>query len=635
MGGIANSQKVRAIAFGYDLTMAIVAVFVALLFRLGGLEQLDNKALLAGAIFPFAGAASISFLVMRTYRTSWRHASTTDLVTIVYAASLAVLIYLPISFVTTRLYAIPRSFVLLSWMVLILLMAGGRVSYRLFREGRLFLSRRPMMPGQVPILIIGGGTEAELFLRSLDQTSNYYPVGVLADSGQGAVLRGVPILGTIDDAKVAVDSFDDAGDRPRKFVVVQRDLGTGALDRLVDTANQLGMTVARGPDPTLIRPGTHDKIELTSISVEDLLGRPQIILDPSPVTALLAGKRVLITGAGGSIGAEIVHQVCAIGPSAICIADSSEFNLYTIDAAISDRWPGLLRVSRIMDVRHRRAVEQCFNDFVPDIVFHAAALKHVPLVEANPLEGVWTNVIGTRNVCDAAVAAGCRAMVIISTDKAVNPTNVMGASKRAAESYGQSLAQTNTKHALSTSIVIVRFGNVLGSTGSVVPLFERQLKTGGPLTVTHPMIERFFMTIREAVQLVLQASALGASTADNQGRVFVLDMGAPVKIADLARQMIRLAGLRPDIDVEIHYTGLRPGEKLFEELWHSGEDVEQTQVPRVNIVSPRAEDLAKLKQTLAALEAACLESRLDEVMHLLRSLVPEFSGQSTPHALHQ
>jgi FlaA1/EpsC-like NDP-sugar epimerase len=627
MSGIANTKAIRLAAFLYDIAMAVLAVFVALLFRLGNFDTLDNRSLFIGAVLPFTVATAVSLLLMRTYRTSWRHASTTDLVSIVQAVSLAVLLYLPLSFVTTRLTLIPRSFVLLSWLILIVLMAGSRVAYRLFREGRLFFMRRPMASGQVPILIVGGGIDAEIFLRSLDASSHYYPVGVLDNGSRTAQLRGVPVLGTIAEAANVVEVFADAGDRPRKLVIVDRTLAPATLDHLVEVANRLGLTLARVPDPTVLRPGIHEVDELQPISVEDLLGRPQVVLDPAPVRALLVGKRVLVTGAGGSIGSEIVRQVCTIGPAAICLVDAAEFNLYTIDREVAEQWPELDRSARVVDVRHGGAIRACFTAFRPDIVFHAAALKHVPLVEVNPVEGIWTNTIGSRHVCDAAALAGCRTMVLISTDKAVNPTNIMGASKRCAEAYCQALAIANSGQADATRFVAVRFGNVLGSTGSVVPLFERQLKAGGPITVTHPNIERYFMTIREAVQLVLQASALGSTTYDMQGRVCVLDMGSPVRIVDLARQMIRLAGMRPDVDIKIQYTGLRPGEKLYEELFHEGEQTTATSIPRINVASPRTLDLCVFREAMAALETACASASCQTTLQILRRLVPEYSQQ--------
>ena len=626
MTGIVNSSSIRLFAFVFDLAMAALALIASLILRHGTLAQFDFRTLFLGGVLPFAIATGASLLIMRTYRTSWRHASTADLTNIVYTATLAILIYLPMGFVVSRLDLIPRSSVIMAWMILILLMSGSRIGYRLFREGRLFFSNRPMLASQVPILIVGGGRDAEILLRSLDRSSEYYPVGVLDDTSRGALLRGVPVLGAIAEVEKVIARFSDAGDRPRKLVVVDRNLSPTTLAALVETANRLGLTVARGPDPTLLRPETLESPQLSPISVEDLLGRSQVVLDPRPVRDLIAGRRVLVTGAGGSIGSEIVRQVCAIGPAAICLVDASEFNLYTIDIDVAEQWPAVDRSARLIDIRHKAGVDACFAAFRPDIVFHAAALKHVPLVEANPVEGLWTNVIGSRNLCDAASMAGCLALVLISSDKAVNPTNVMGASKRAAEVYCQALALADSvaERRRSPRYVAVRFGNVLGSTGSVVPLFERQLRAGGPLTVTHPEIERFFMTIREAVQLVLQASALGAGQVDLRGRVFVLDMGQPVRIADLARQMIRLAGLRPDTDIHIKYTGLRPGEKLSEELFHEGESIEPTGIPRVDVASPRTLDLASCVAALATLEDACRNGRQAEAVRLLSALVPEY-----------
>jgi O-antigen biosynthesis protein WbqV len=632
MPGITNSRNMRLLAFAYDVAMAPLAMYLALILRLGDFEDIGKRNVVLGALVPFALAVGVSLLVMRTYRTSWRHASTADLTNIVYAVSLAVLFYFPLSFVVTRLSHIPRSSVVMAWMILILLMAGSRVGYRLYREGALVFSRRPMSPNQVPILIVGGGTDAEILLRSLDRGSEYYPVGVLDDAAQGAMLRGVPVRGRVADAEKVIEDFQDAGDRPRKLVVVDRTLPASTLEELVKVANRQGLTVARGPDPSRLMPGASDAPELQAISVEDLLGRAQIVLDLEPVRRLVAGKRVLVTGAGGSIGSEIVRQVAAIGPAALCLIDSSEFNLYTIDAEAAALLPETERMVRIVDVRHRIGVRACFATFRPDIVFHAAALKHVPLVEENPLQGVWTNVVGSHHVCDAAQEAKCQAMVLISTDKAVNPANVMGATKRCAEIYCQSLALSHADHGDATRFVIVRFGNVLGSTGSVVPLFERQLKAGGPITVTHPDIERYFMTIREAVQLVLQASALGAENKDMVGRVFVLDMGSPVRIADLARQMIRLAGLTPETDIAIRYTGLRPGEKLSEELFHDSDQVEATPLPRVNVATEGSMPLARLKESISRIEQACIDGAEAAALQAMWEVINVAQGErmSTP-----
>ena len=351
------------------------------------------------------------------------------------------------------------------------------------------------------------------------------------------------------------------------------------LTQVVTEADRFGLRVQRAPMPTgLTSNAEFDKarpLELKPIAIEDLLNRPQVPLDRDGMARLIQGRRVVVTGAGGTIGGELARQVAAFGPAALILIDNGEFALWQIDLELAESHPGVPRRTLIADIRDAARIRAVFDDVRPELVFHAAALKHVPIVEANPLEGLLTNAAGTRHVADAARAVGTLAMVLISTDKAVNPTSVMGASKRLAEMYCQALDIQTRAAGHGMRCVTVRFGNVLGSTGSVVPLFQRQLARGGPLTVTHPDMQRYFMTVREAVSLVLQASVLRVGEVElplsHDGGIFVLDMGDPVKIVDLARRMIRLAGLRPEKDVEIRFTGLRPGEKLFEELFHGKE----------------------------------------------------------------
>src|SRR6185437_793953 len=378
----------------------------------------------------------------------------------------------------------------------------------------------------------------------------------------------------------------------------------------LDIADELSIPLARLPRITEFKATVAEETPaIEPIAIEDLLGRPQTVLDRPGMRALIAGRRVLVTGAGGTIGSELARQIAGYEPARITLLDSSEYALYTIDRELQERHGALPRLALIGDVRDRRRIDEVMAAERPELVFHAAALKHVPMVEANPSEGVLTNVIGTRNVAEACRLHGVRAMVMISTDKAVNPANVMGASKRLAESICQALDVQESRKPGGTRFVTVRFGNVLGSTGSVVPLFQRQLAAGGPLTVTHPEIQRFFMTVREAVELVLQASALAMKGGEERGKIFVLDMGEPVKIVDLARQMIRLAGKRPDRDVKIEFVGLRPGEKLHEELFHEQEPLVPT-------------------QALDELAEHAHEGRTDRVLVVLRNLVPEYAGNT-------
>ncbi|MBN9492548.1 polysaccharide biosynthesis protein [bacterium] len=375
-------------------------------------------------------------------------------------------------------------------------------------------------------------------------------------------------------------------------------------------------------------------LELKPVAIEDLLNRAQVPLDRDGMARLIQGRRVVVTGAGGTIGSELARQVAAFGPAALMLADNGEYALWQIDLELAESHPAVPRQAMLVDIRDEARVRAVFEVFRPELVFHAAALKHVPMVEANPLEGLMTNVVGTRHVADAARAVGTLAMVLISTDKAVNPTSVMGASKRLAEMYCQALDLAarggGGRPAQSGAMrcVTVRFGNVLGSTGSVVPLFQRQLARGGPLTVTHPDMRRYFMTVREAVSLVLQASVLGVGDvtlpSGLDGGIFVLDMGEPVKIVDLARQMIRLAGLHPDVDVEIRFTGLRPGEKLFEELFHGKEPPVPTGYAGLLMAMPRTADPAIVGRAIDEIASACRNGQSRQALALLSRLIPEF-----------
>ncbi|WBO57972.1 polysaccharide biosynthesis protein [Acidocella sp. MX-AZ03] len=375
---------------------------------------------------------------------------------------------------------------------------------------------------------------------------------------------------------------------------------------------------------------------LQPIAIEDLLNRRQVQLDRAAMADLIAGKRVMVTGAGGSIGSELCRQLAMFTPAEILLLDSSEFALWQIDLEIRELAPALPRRAVVADVRDAPHMRAIADEFLPDLVFHAAALKHVPIVEANRLEGLRTNALGTQVVADAVAAAGASLMVLISTDKAVNPSSVMGASKRLAEMYAQALDVQARRSQQGLRCVTVRFGNVLGSTGSVVPLFRRQLAQGGPLTVTDPGMQRYFMTVREAVGLVLQASAVGSGAeAIPDGGIFVLDMGEPVKIVDLARQMIRLAGLKPDEDIQIKFTGLRPGEKLFEELFHGAEQPVPTEHEGLLMATPRLADLAAVRRAMEALARHAARGDEAQAMALLQQMVPEFFSPAPlaiPHA---
>ena len=556
-------------AFAHDLVMAALSFILSLFLRVGGDITQYSPNLLLIYDLGFTATAAAVFLWAGLYRGIWRYASLPDLLALFRAATLTILIYFPAMFLMTRLADMPRSLVGINWLLLMALLGGPRFAYRVFKDRGLDHVFESARYAPVPILLIGAREGADLFIRALarDPRRSYRVVGILAGGAArvGRDIGGVPILGTFDEIKTVVDQLTRRDARPQRLIVCGDALERPVARRLLDFSAEAGIPLARAPRLTDFRAAGEDDIQrIEPVAIEDLLGRPQTVLDRSGMRRLIAGRRVLVTGAGGTIGSELARQIASYGPARLALLDNGEYALYTIDQELKERFQEVPRQAIIADVRDRPRLDAVMASERPELVFHAAALKHVPIVEANPVEGVVTNVLGTRNVAESCRAHGVDAMVMISTDKAVNPANVMGATKRLAESICQSLDLIEAKRGHGTRYVTVRFGNVLGSTGSVVPLFQRQLAKGGPLTVTHPEISRFFMTVREAMELVLQASTLASEDNEARGKIFVLDMGEPVKIADLATQMIRLAGKKPGEDVAIDYVGLRPGEKLHE-----------------------------------------------------------------------
>jgi O-antigen biosynthesis protein WbqV len=615
------------IAFAHDLVMAALSFLAAIYLRQGDQWVLGwDRSMLVVATASFTGIAGAAFMSARMYKGVWRYASVNDLLTLAKGATLTVAAFYLLMFLTTRLQDLPRSVLIINWFVLLALLGGPRFLYRSWKDRRRAVKLAASGHARIPVLLVGAGDEAELFLRaSSAPDAEYRAVGLLSERGArvGRNIHGVDVLGALDELETVVAALKERGLSPQRLIVTDHRLDGAVMRRLLDDADRLGLALARIPRLMDLKDGVEDKLTLRPIAVEDLLGRPQAVLDRDGMAAMIRGRSVLVTGAGGSIGSELVRQIVSYGPARLVLFEACEFNLYAIDLELAGSHAEVMRVPVLGDVRDRVRVTEVMAEHRPDLVFHAAALKHVPMVEYNPDEGVLTNAIGTRIVADACVANGVRVMVQISTDKAVNPTNVMGASKRVAEMYAQALDLSGTP----TRFVTVRFGNVLGSTGSVVPLFQRQLAEGGPLTVTHPDMTRYFMTVREAVELVLQASAFGVEHPAYRGKIFVLDMGEPVRIVDLARQMIRLAGLRPDVDVKIAFTGLRPGEKLFEEIFHGAEPPVPTERKGILVAAPRAVDAAELGAKLDRLAQLCRAHDGAAVVEKVRALVPEFSHQ--------
>ena len=623
------------LAFLHDVMIAAVSIVASLYLRLGN-DVLDYEPQLTAIyVAGFTLIAAGVFLLTGLYRGIWRFASLPDLFNITRAVSLTVLVFLPVMFVLTRLETFPRSILLIDWFVLIALLGGPRLAYRLFKDRGLDHILERVKHQSVPVLLISAKDGADMFIREMrrDPRAVYRVVGVLADtpSRVGREIYRVPVLGTIDALDDVVARLDRRGKRPQKLIITAQNLPGDQVRRLLDRADALAIPLARLPRLTdFERNLDNPERALEPIALEDLLGRSQAVLDRDGMARLIRGRRILVTGAGGTIGAELARQIAAFSPGRLILLDNSEFALYGIEMELRERFPGLRPVPLLRDVRDRAQIDEVVAAEKPEIVFHAAALKHLPMVEANPIEGVLTNVVGSRNVAEAARAYGSSLVVMISTDKAVNPASVMGATKRLAESFCQALdlyeARRRAPLSHGTRYVTVRFGNVLGSTGSVVPLFQRQLAAGGPLTVTDPEVTRFFMTVREAVELVLQASALPPrrEAADARGKIFVLDMGEPVKIVDLAQQMIRLAGLRPGRDVALEFIGLRPGEKLHEELFHPAEPLIPTGNPAIRLAAPRTADYAMLARSIDELEENARARREERLLQLLARLVPEY-----------
>ncbi len=640
MVAIFPNNRRALLAFLHDVAMAALSVVVALYLRLGNEIVAYQPRLTAIYIAGFTAVAAGVFLLTGLYRGIWRYASLPDLFNITRAVSLTVLVFLPVMFVLTRLEALPRSTLLIDWFVLIALLGGPRLAYRLFKDRGLDHIFERVKRQSVPVLLISAKDGADTFIREMrrDPRAVYRVVGVLADtpSRVGREIYRVPVLGTIDTLEAVVARLDRHGRRPQKLIITAQNLPGDQVRRLLDRADALAIPLARLPRLTdFQRHLDNPDRAVEPIALEDLLGRPQAVLDRDGMARLIRGRRVLVTGAGGTIGAELARQVAGLSPSRLVLLDNSEFALYGIEMELRERFPAVVPTSLLRDVRDRAQVDEVIAAEKPEIVFHAAALKHLPMVEANPIEGVLTNAIGSRNVAEAARALGASLVVMISTDKAVNPASVMGATKRVAESFCQALdlheARRRTPLEHGTRYVTVRFGNVLGSTGSVVPLFARQLAAGGPLTVTDPEVTRFFMTVREAVELVLQASALSPArgSSEARGKIFVLDMGEPVKIVDLAHQMIRLAGRRPGRDIAIEFIGLRPGEKLHEELFHPAEPLMSTANPAIRLAAPRTADYAMLARLIDELEENARSRREERVLQILERLVPEYR-RSTP-----
>lgn len=612
-----------AILASWDALAATASLAAAVFLRMNGDVPPHMREGLADALPVFALASALVLYAIGGYRRVWRYISLPDLFFVVRAAAIAIGVSLVTLLALDRLSWIPISVPIIQWFIMVALLAGGRVGWRLYcnRSHRHSDAARAQPAGAGRLaLLAGGGSQVENILRFLqaNNTAGYRAVGIIDDDVGHLKLRirGVPILGSIDTIDGVVQALAAQGRRPDCVIIASDShrLSGSALVRLVTRAEALGLAVARLPNPAEPVKTRLGELDLDFIDMADLLGRPQTQLDPSELARAIGGRVVMVTGAGGTIGRELVRQIAVLNPGKLILLDAGEFNLYSIDQELREVFPNVPRVAELCSIRQREALMKIFATWRPELVFHAAALKHVPLVEDNPSAGVQTNVIGTRNVADAARRFHVRAMVQISTDKAVNPVGVMGATKRLGELYCQALDIDSRS---DSRFFTVRFGNVLGSSGSLIPLLQRQLSHRGPLTITHPDIERYFMTVQEAVQLILHGTACALREDNRRGQIFVLDMGKPIKIVDVAHRLIRLAGLVPNVDVPIDFIGLRPGEKLYEELFDDDEKPFPSPIPGILQAEPHAAPLQMLSRAFDRLHAASLRDDSAEVRRLL------------------
>lgn len=603
-----KTQTRTALAVLHDVVAAAVAWAAAFWLRLNLEIPPAYQPVFWYSVVVVVPLQAAMFWFSGLYRGLWRYASLHDIRLIlltVGAAAFAV----PSALVLLRFSnGVPRSVFLLDPLLLILMMGGSRLAYRAWKEGRLASLANI---GGEPVLVLGAGQAADKLLRELRRNPQWRVVGLLDDDQlkRGRNMHGIPVLGRIDEiAEIAAQRSISAA------IVAMPSASHTVRRRAVERATDAGLKVMTVPSFDDIAGGKVTIAQLRNVELDDLLGRDPVMLDDSSLRQLIGGNCVLVTGAGGSIGSELCRQIARFAPSRLVLCELSEFALYTIEQEFEAMRPAFEVVALVADCKDAARMEAVMNQHRPVLVLHAAAYKHVPLMEVdNAWEAVRNNVMGTAVCARAAAAAGVGKFVLVSTDKAVNPANVMGATKRVAEMLCQSL-QRDT----ATRFVIVRFGNVLGSAGSVVPKFREQIASGGPVTVTHREIRRYFMSIPEASQLVLQAGLMGTG-----GELFVLDMGEPVLIVDLARDLIRLSGFTED-EIRIEFTGLRPGEKLFEEPLADAEKTLPTPHPKLRIARAQPVDplwLARLERWLGG-----ARPRSDaDVRSGLHDLVPEYT----------
>ena len=569
---------------------------------------------------------STIFWRMNLFRSWWQYASIRDVARILLGTWVFLLVsftivvltyYLPLYMDKVPLFQYSQGVLVLDFITTVFLVCTARLGLRLYRE-----ELRPVSAeGLRRVLIVGAGNAAETLIREIHRMreDRYRVIGLVDDDPtmKGVFIHGLPIMGGTAQLKALCEEH-----KIDEILIAIPSATQKELRRVVSVCQGTNLTFRTLPCVSDLIDGRVTVSQIHAVDINDLLGREVVSLDWESIRRFLTNRRVLITGAGGSIGSEMCRQIATFAPAKLILIEQAENPLFEIENQLVAAWPKLPVAAVICDIFDRDRVDTVFQTYRPEVVIHAAAHKHVPLMERNPCEALKNNIFGTKNVADACCKYGADEFVMISTDKAVNPSSVMGCTKRVAEMYTQAL---NGREGCRTQFKAVRFGNVLGSAGSVVPTFKKQIAEGGPVRVTHPEMTRYFMTIPEASQLVLQAAAQGCG-----GQIFLLDMGEPVKIVDLARDLITLSGFRPDVDIEIQFTGVRPGEKLFEELRIDGEDIAPTMHEKIRVWRTQLADWEQLQANLR--EMATLMNCADrgQVVRMLQRIVPEYKPLNPP-----
>lgn len=618
----------------HDAIVTALAVIVSFMLRFDGENLFDRLPLLFKILPYFVIFSVVVCYLFNLTTTKWRFISLPDLLNIIRAATVlsVALLVLDYIFLAPNVYGsyfLGKTTIIIYWFVEVFLLSGTRLAYRYFRYTRTRNKARET--NAAPTLLVGRAADAEVFLRGIESgaVKRLWPVGVLspAMSDRGQTIRGVPVLGGIDDLANVLDDFKRRDRVIRRVVMTPSAFVEEAQpEAILMRARKLGLEVSRIPSLEESR----DRPQLAPVAVEDLLLRPSVKIDYDRLEKFIRGKAIVVTGGGGSIGYEMCDRVVTFGASRLLVIENSETALHTALEKLAEKVTTASIEGRIADVRDRARIHQLLVAFKPDAVFHAAALKHVPILERDWGEGVKTNIFGSVNVADAALASGAEAMVMISTDKAIEPVSMLGLTKRFAEMYCQALDGALPGRSAGRQpmrLISVRFGNVLASNGSVVPKFKAQIEAGGPVTVTHPDMVRYFMTIREACDLVVTAAVHAMSSQHADASVYVLSMGQPVKIVDLADRMIRLSGLQPGYDIDVVFTGIRPGERMHEILFAKQEPTSEIGIAGVMAARPNELSLDTINMWLDTLKSAIDTNQQDVVVATLRSAVPEYQAE--------